>query len=247
MVIDTKEKALDCAIRDFETKDPSQYGFIVFLKKSKPYENYMSNKAWTDFRIKMANHHCRQFEDGDGGELIGKKGRYGYCPPKMACFGSSSRFIYQYSKTIEGFCFEKQLPTRIGHIANLDGYLPQKDMDIFVEAKCREIYSSHKTIKIKKVYQVVYDFIKESHPYFTYEAKDIEDDNENFKCTFKYANKVIEHFDIKQLICHFLGITANVLENRQYKPIKFIYLIFNPEQVKEKIDPKYRDTILSTY
>ena len=40
--------------------------------------------------------------------------------------------------------------------------------------------------------------------------------------------KYISHFDVKQLICHFLGICADILENHANANVRFIYLIFNP-------------------
>ena len=135
--IDSKEKALDYAIRDLEINgDISKYGYVV---DDRHREHYMSNKTWKSFLEKMAKLHRAQFNDGDGGELEEKKERYGIYPRKMASYGSSSRMIYNYSYTIAGFEFEKQLPTRVGHTANLDGYLFTDDKDIYIEAKCREI------------------------------------------------------------------------------------------------------------
>ena len=242
--IDSKEKALDCAIRDFEIKgDTSKCGYKIEDKA--PYENYMSNKTWTSFLNEMPKLYRRQYEDGDGGELEEKKGRYGLYPPKMASYGSSSRLIYQCSRNIKGFSFEKQLPTRVGHIANIDGYKPKNDQDVYVEAKCREIYANHTDIEINEVYKKVFDFIHKKHPCFEFEPSSCKKEH-YFHCTFKYNEQIIVHFDIKQLICHFLGIAANILENKQTKGIRFVYFIYNPDKVKENIE-KYRKEILSIY
>ena len=78
--------------------------------------------------------------------------------------------------------------------------------------------------------------------------------NKNRKYTFKYNEQELVHFDIKQLICHFLGITADLLENQKSGvSIHFVYLIFNPktetlfteeiERYKEKIFKQYDETI----
>lgn len=83
----------------------------------------------------------KKVKDADGCELEEKNSRYGLTPPQMTSFGSSSRLIYECSKDIPNFSFEKLLPTRVGHTANLDGCIATKESDIFVEAKCREIYS----------------------------------------------------------------------------------------------------------
>ena len=230
--INSLEKALDYAIRDFELKDRDisiECGYKI-EKEKKTYWNYLSNDAWEEFKGKMKKAHLCQFEDADGGEMKEKKGRWGIYPPKMASFGSSSRFLYSVSKDIEGFQFEKLLPTRVGHSANLDGYIMRGDVDVFVEAKCREIYSSHIKVEVSKVYQEVYDKLAaEKDLLFSYEEI-CSKDKEHFDCTFKVNGKVIVHFDIKQLICHFLAISANILENvNANKNIKFVYLIFNPE------------------
>ena len=250
--IDSREKALDYAIRDYELKDKDKFaksGYTI-KKEKKTYWNYLSNDAWEEFKGKMKKAHLCQFEDADGGEMKEKKGRYGINPPKMASFGSSSRFLYNISKDIEGFQFEKLLPTRVGHSANLDGYIMRDDVDIFVEAKCKEIYSSHKTIKVSNVYEGIYKELHELYPKFSFKNNgQPKEDNEHFNCTFKFNGKEIIHFDIKQLICHFLAISANILENENAnKNIKFIYLIFNPNEVIEQVEKEsYKKQIIEIY
>ena len=250
--IDSREKALDYAIRDYELKDKDKFaksGYTI-KKEKKTYWNYLSNDAWEEFKGKMKKAHLCQFEDADGGEMKEKKGRYGINPPKMASFGSSSRFLYNISKDIEGFQFEKLLPTRVGHSANLDGYIMRDDVDIFVEAKCKEIYSSHKTIKVSNVYEGIYKELHELYPKFSFKNNgQPKEDNEHVNCTFKFNGKEIIHFDIKQLICHFLAISENILENENAnKNIKFIYLIFNPNEVIEQVEKEsYKKQIIEIY
>ena len=238
------QEALDFAIRDSEIKnDKTKFGYVI---NGKPYNNYLSKDAWKSFLKQMSVLHEAQYRDGNGGELEEKKGRYGLYPPKMASFGSSSRMIYEASKNIKGFVFEKQLPTRVGHIANLDGFL-SKGCKKYVEAKCREIYDSHKTVKISNVYTKVYDFISENYEPFSYENNYAYKDEDYFNCTFKYKGEKIEHFDIKQLICHFLGIAADILENDNYMPVNFIYFIYNPEHIKDYIAEGFRHAIIDSY
>lgn len=254
--IDSPAMALDYGIRDYELKDKDksvESGYII-EKEKKTYWNYLSNDAWGEFIKNMKPIHQLQFEDADGGEMKEKKGRWGIYPPKMASFGSSSRFLYNVSKDIEGFQFEKLLPTRVGHSANLDGYLMRSDVDVFVEAKCKEIYSSHKIVEISNVYKEIYQELKKKYTKFSYEAKSSKD-KDHFNCTFILDEKPIVHFDIKQLICHFLGISANILENQKANTnIRFVYILFNPnhntsfnnEQTlsyKEKIKSIYNETI----
>lgn len=244
-------KALDYAKRNYEKENYKiGCGYVVSGKEPKTYWNYLSKESWSAFLAEMSKLHQAQYKDGDGSELEEKKGRYGMNPPKMASFGSSSRFIYLQSKDIKDFSFEKQFPTRVGRTANLDGYLEKGTSIYCVEAKCREIYSSHKNIKISTIYEDVFKRI----PGLSYDPVDIENDSEHRKYTFKYNEQELVHFDIKQLICHFLGITADLIEHqKQDVSIRFIYLIFNPntetsftgeiERFKPKITKLYDDTI----
>lgn len=209
------EKALDYAIRDYECRKKTvKYGYEL-VRESKTYWNYMSNDAWNEFIRKMSKLHQAQYKDADGGELNEKNGRYGWVPPKMASFGSSSRFIYNKSKDIEGFEFEKQLPTRVGHRpANIDGYIQRDNVCVYVEAKCREIYASHKAIEVSNVYLDVYDKLKDKYSKFNYKNEGQKDER-HFMCSFSYDDKPLVHFDIKQLICHFLGISSYLLEKQR--------------------------------
>lgn len=253
--IDSPDKALDYAIRDYECKKfPVESGYNI---ENNIYFNYLSKNSWKEFKDSMKKVHRGQFEDADGGELKEKKSRWGICPPKMASFGSSSRFLYNISKDIVGFQFEKLLPTRVGGTANLDGYIMRGDVDVFVEAKCKEIYSSHKPIKVSDIYKEIYDKLKTDNG-FSYDnngrpIKDGKTDDKHFKCTFKFDGKEIVHFDIKQLICHFLAISANILEDEKAnKNVKFVYLIFNPKDAdaacfeNEKVS-SYKERIFKIY
>lgn len=106
------QTALDCAIREDEGKSG---GYKV--KNGTIYCNYMSKTEWDDYLGEMDETHKKQYKDGGGGELY--PGKY---PPKMASFGSSSRFIYELSKSISGFKFEEKLDTKVGGVANIDGF-----------------------------------------------------------------------------------------------------------------------------
>ena len=248
--IDSPEKALDYAIRDCECKEKSiECGYKI--ADSEPYWNYLSNDAWEEFLKSMSPLHRAQYNDADGGELKEKKGRWGICPPKMASFGSSSRFLYNLSKDIEGFQFEKLMPTRVGGSANLDGYIMRGDVDVFIEAKCREIYSSHKTIEVSNVYKEIFEKLKAKYSKLSFNWSAKDDDDKHFKCTFNFNDKEIVHFDIKQLICHFLAISANIIENENVNTdIKFVYLIFNPQKdtcFDNKKVSAYQERILKIY
>ncbi|MBR5282777.1 MAG: hypothetical protein IKU22_08385 [Alistipes sp.] len=241
--IDRKDLALDFAIRDAKIlSGTTEYGYKI--EERVPYYNYMSKNTWEKFLQDMSPLHQAQFRDADGGELDEYKKRGKTVPPKMASYGSSSRFLYGLSERIPGFHFEKLLPTRVGGTANLDGYLIRNNQDIFIEAKCREIYSANKN-KISSVYFKLYKYIAGK----TRTTRKFEyDEKLNI---FTIDGKVVKHCDIKQLICHFLAICANILENGANRNVKFIYLIFNPNKNTdftkcEKVK-KYKEEILKDY
>lgn len=236
---------LDYAIRD---KDGKCYGEGYLVAKSKSvYDRYMSNEGWERYLAEMSEDHRIQYEKGDGGELNEKRGRWGTYPPKMACYGSSSRIIYTLLRGVANIEFEKKFATLVGHTANLDAYLQTGYTDIFLEAKCREIYASHTKIDIGNVYKPVYEYIKQCNKKFGYSDEPSKANNK-FKCSFYYDGKPIIRFDIKQLISHFLGIAAGVLEGVIKDNIRFVYFIYNPNELGNKtLDRVYTDTIKERY
>ena len=74
--------------------------------------------------------------------------------------------------------------------------------------------------------------------------------DKKMKVKFKVNNEVIEHFDIKQMICHLLGVATAFFKGEfDIKNIEFIYLLFNPklieiedEKAKSKIHKIYTRT-----
>ena len=236
------QHTFDRAIRDMEGK---LYGVGYKVKETEePYDRYMSNEGWERYLAEMSEDHRNQYKDGDGGEL--KEGRY---PPKMACYGSSSRIIYTCLREVSGIKFEHQLPTRVGsRPANLDAYLYTDRRDIFVEAKCREIYAKHSKVGASIGYNDVYKHISEYHNSFSFGADIISDnqgvkDKNNYNYRFFYNNEPIIRFDIKQLISHFLGIAAGVLEGVIKDNIRFVYFIYNPNELdNEALEEVYDNT-----
>lgn len=232
------QTALDCAIKKHDKK---RGGYEI---NGTIYFNYMSNEDWDEYLNNMDIRHKSQFGLGAGGEL--KEGQF---PPKMASFGSSSRLIYKLSKNIPNFIFEEKLDTRVGGTAHLDGFLRRGNHYIYVEAKRREIYgSSHENEVIKIVYDDVYQRIKEFEPDFDYESKECNSKNseDSMKYTFKLKGEPVKYFDLKQLICHFLGISYDIAKHPvSDAKITFLYLLYNPDDVE--IEPKYREKVKNRY
>lgn len=244
-------KILDEAIRLHETANSSGLtaGYVV---GDKTYHNYMSNSSWAEFCKHMEINHSsayNNYKNGDGKELDERKAGGNIYPPKMASFGSSSRFIYSLVKDDSDFKFEEQLPTTVGGVANLDGFKKTETGYVFVEAKCREPYSTKNKIFGQK-YKELYDFINKSDLSHISVDMDMTKGKEHeMEVVFKYDQKEITHFDIKQMISHLLGVGTAFL-NGKYEngDIHFIYLLFNPTKIlienqnaKRQIEDIYND------
>lgn len=237
-------KSLDYAIMLQETADNHiiRPGYQI---QGRTYENYLSNESWAVFKADMKKQNPIAYEmyaKGGGKELEERKsGKYTY-PPKMASFGSSSRMIYNAMKDTPGFLFEKKLSTTIGGIANLDGFMETNQKCVFVEAKCREPYtdkSKEIDIKYKALYQTLTSL----------NCAIQSVDGNKMQVLFSVDGMVIHHFDIKQMICHLLGVATAYLKGTYHKEIDFVYLLYNPtllyiknEDHKETILRIYRDT-----
>ena len=223
-------KKLDLAIKALET-NTIDAGYVV---DGRTYNTYMARDKWDAFKTSMLPSALEEFGDGSGGELVEKNGR----PPKMACYGSSSRMIYMLSRNKNGFHYEKKLPTTIGGIANLDGFFEDDSRYIFVEAKCHEPYST-KSNSVSKSYERLYCFVNE------HMAGNIEIAMKTSKCgryldvEYFSDGEKIEHFDIKQMICHLLGIATGLLKKDfVQKQIDFIYLLYDPTELNITTDIK---------
>ena len=237
-------KEFDEAIAKQESEKNS-VGRGYKIGEKKPYDAYMDNESWLRFIKQMRPEHYNQYNSGSGKELESKDGK----PPKMASFASSSQMICRLSRNVKGFVFEEQLPTTVGGLANLDGYLPLSEKLIFVEAKCREPYghSGEQTISTK--YEELYRYLanQENFP-FKCEIKKEADEAKNMQVAFAWEDQKVEHFDIKQMICHLLGIATKLLKYPEDRKIQFLYLLYNPTDLsmpqiaKEEILHIYSDT-----
>ena len=222
------QKALDHAImlQETESQPNTQAGYCI---GDRVYTNYLSNACWETFKLRMQNDNPVAYEmytHGGGKELEERKsGRYTY-PPKMASFGSSSRMIYNLMKATPRFLFEKKLPTTIGGTANLDGFIETEQKCIFVEAKCREPYAETQNAIADK-YRSLYEAITNSaNNNLTCDIGDMAAGK--MQVRFLCDETHIQNFDIKQMICHLLGIATAYLQGKYEKPIDFIYLLYNP-------------------
>ncbi len=236
-------KLLDLSIKQAETNGSKTDKCYVLNNRA--YDNYMDNASWQAFINEMKTRYYpiyENYKNGSGDELgIKKVGQY---PPKMASYGSSSRMIYLLSRDIPNFCFEKKLYTTIGGIANMDGYLNKNGTDYYIEAKCREPYYSHQFI-IDRKYEQLYRYLDKLDGLDFNCIIDIIDDKQMNVC-FSTSQRVIEHFDIKQMICHLLGIATDKIESLTEDKIQFLYLLYNPTAINI-VDVPQKKKLLALY
>jgi len=230
-------KELDLAIKLSEIQTTAG-GYTV---GGRTYDTYMTNAAWKDFKNGMLPSALWEFGTGGGGELLEKNNR----PPKMACYGSSSRMLYRLSCHKEGFGYEKKLVTTVGGTANLDGFFEEDYRYVFVEAKCHEPYAV-KNHSVSKSYEKLYRFIN------AHMAGSVEIAMQPSACgryldVDYYADgEKLERFDMKQMICHLLGIATGVLRgDLEAKQIDFWYLLFDPTELE--LAPKTKETVDAIY
>lgn len=225
-----KSNLTDCMPR--VSKD--NFGYEINERK---YDNYYTFNSFEAFKADMKEgypQHFKKYDDGKGGEFDKKMGRYGLMPPKMASVASSSRFCYLALRDVAGIEFEKECKIKgiTGTAPQLDGYIEQDFCNIFLEVKCHEIFDSHKLI-MKNKYLTHF---KKNNIFLDIASNAIEGEEE-FTAPLSLFGIDMEssHFDVKQFICHLLGIAENTGE----KPAKLVYLFFIPdvedEQTKKEI------------
>ena len=225
---------LDLAIKSNEIGTTEGFYTVPYKDGTINKPTYMTNEDWNAFLSAMPEAARKEYGEGDGDELKEKDGR----PPKMASYGSSSRMIYNLSKEKEGFRFEKKLPTTVGGTANLDGFYEDDNRYIFVEAKCHEPYTT-KNVTVSKAYEKLYNYINEQM------LGNLHIDMQTSKCG-RYLNveyfadgEKLEHFDMKQMICHLLAIATGTLKGTlQRKQVDFIYLLYDPTELDIAPDAK---------
>lgn len=236
-------KTLDLSIKKSETGNTKADQYYEI--NGNRYSNYIDNDSWKHFVEEMRTSYPQayiEYGKGSGDELgIKKVGKY---PPKMASYGSSSRMIYLLSREIPNFCFEKKLPTSVGGTANMDGYVYSSNTHFYIEAKCREPYSYAKKT-IDRAYENLYRYISESKQTdFSCVIKPI--DNKKMDVRFISKGVEIRRFDIKQMLCHLLGIATEKLTNLSDENTVLLYLLYNPNKI-EIVDPRYKEQLLAIY
>ena len=188
------------------------YGSEKFGYKigDKIYENYYNELAFHEFEEEMKSpkydRHHEAYENGKGSELKKQKGRYGEVPPKMASVASSSRFCYLALRDgIDALGLKGTVQFEKGcRIKGIEGIAPQLDAyilegNIYIEAKCHEIFDPHKVNLKAKYWELIYGETNQ----FGFEAKGNKTQEDfNIPLSCFGILKTNTRFDIKQFLCH---------------------------------------------
>ena len=212
------------------------------VEQKEPYYSYMTGSLFDELIAEMKNSFPDAYEQyalGNGDELISrtyknkKTGVIDIIPPKMASYGSSSLMTYLKFRHVRGFKFEYKLDTTFNksYPACLDGYREREDEYVFIESKCHEIYGgSHYPFEVSKSYYRLYKDYLSSVLDMNIEIGE----GSKIKVKIKSKEAEIKYLDIKQIICHLLGI-GKFLENKKpRKKVTLIYFLFSPKE--QKID-----------
>ena len=224
----------------------NNFGYML----SKKYENYFSQEAFAAFieEMKSDRYHSAfcSYSTGKGSELREQTGRYGITPPKMASVASSSRFCYLALRDgatglggsgIVAFEHECRIQGIDGTAPQLDAFIPNENM--YVEAKCHEIFDAHRIVMKNKYWDKLFGIDNAFHlpnsPKVQAEAFEIGLE------TFRIS-KSGTMFDIKQFLCHLMGIAS---QKEEEKPAKLVYLFFKPKldssEEKNEIDKVFSE------
>lgn len=198
------------------------------------YETYITNAEWARFLESMPPKAKQEFAKG-GFETEEKDGR----PPKMACYGSSSRMLYELAHKVEGMTFEKRLSTSFGGPgAFLDGFRASADGYLFIEAKCHEPYHTpygeRNPSATSPAYCKLYEYIeRETEGALACHVVSRDDKTRKAKVYFESCGQTVEYFDMKQMICHLLGVATGLARGTldENLGLDFRYLVYDPTEL----------------
>lgn len=206
------------------------FGYML----AKKYDNYFSQEAFAAFVEEMKSDPYHRFfisyDAGKGSELKEQTGRYGKTPPKMASVASSSRFCYLAlrdgadglggSGDVE-FEHECRIRGIDGTAPQLDAFIPEEN--IFVEVKCHEIFDAHRVVMKSKYWDLLFGVDNAFGLPYIPKVQD-----EKFEIGLETFNlsKSSTMFDIKQFLCHLMGIAS---QKETDTPAKLVYLFFKPK------------------
>lgn len=176
---------------------------------------------------------------------------------KICSVASSARLCFMYFQANPDITFEEELKTGLGGFPpTLDAYDVKKN--VYYECKCHEFFKNY-DVKEKKLKPTYRDLIKEHFGF-----KEIIEENERLE--IKLTDLEINDprtiyqlkFDLKQMLCHLLGIVKNHAQGEA----TLQYIFFTPseslrdtnqeiegvyEELKEDIEMIWNSTFVKNF
>lgn len=209
--------------------EDNSFGYTL----SKKYENYFSQEAFAAFIDEMKSERYHRsfcsYDAGKGSELKEQTGRYGKTPPKMASVASSSRFCYLALRDgadglggsgVVEFEHECRIKGIAGTAPQLDAFIPNEN--IYVEVKCHEIFDAHHIVMKVKYWEQLFGL---NNAFDLPNIPKVQDETFEIGLETFNVSKPSTMFDIKQFLCHLMGIAS---KKEADKPAKLVYLFFKP-------------------
>lgn len=220
------------------------FGYTV-SKTGKTYSDYYNNLVFARFIEEMNSDRYRDafraYNAGKGSELNENRGRYGKMPPKTASVASSSRFCYlalrDGARALGGsgqvkFEYACAIPGMSGIPPQLDAYISVDNT--YIEVKCHEIFDSHRIVLKEKYWDYIYGVDNK----FGFPVLERLSGSEfEIPLAAFGIKKFRSMFDIKQFLCHLLGIAAQKNDSAT-----LVYLFFKPKA--EQPDDKQEIDVL---
>ena len=246
-----RKQEFDMKIKELLNLDNDCFGYNI---DGENYESYFNKNVWNEFYLEMQNKYplfFKMYNNGSGGELEPKKQNGKLLPPKMASVASSSRFAYlsfrndAYSiiKNLLGdieeggvFRFEDRLSVKgVSASANLDASYVTTHHAIYFEVKCHELFDSHYIDLSKSYFKNGVLYGDQINSLQLNCIQTINSSKEGYyriaKSEFGIEDNGKLYLDVKQFICHLLGI-ANTKQDKK----ELIYLYFKPASLKSEFD-----------
>ena len=254
------------------SEDEKENGFGRWLESKKNgkkrYDRYLSEKVTMLFNTELFDTEIYDaYVNAQGNE---------FSTGKFYSVASSSRFVVSSfsecdehgkikpitkigDKKIECLDFEHPCPvvfkdTKISE-PQLDATFKIDSDQYFIEAKCHEIFDSHKSLYLKEIYKeplgelILNNMTNEHIKPCSLESGKIDKDTYIGKCEKGKAFELLTsedfgvgrnstHFDFKQFLCHLMGIISFHKTNAEV-PIKFYYLFYGYDNNNKTTDKNF--------
>ncbi|MCI2068569.1 MAG: hypothetical protein LKJ88_03225 [Bacilli bacterium] len=256
------KKTFDQQIKNQAEKDLQDFGYSL---NGKLYTLYFTKEVFNSYKeelkkIPLNGKHqnaYEAYEDGEGGELTEKYDSKYKCllPPKMASVASSSRFIVEAILKAERSSLSKlfglkadyrlqaeyPLPFQRGGISpQLDAYLTDGSKEIFIEAKCHEIFTSY-SLNFRLSYARHFEeYVKD----FKRPPLNKEGEFQLPKTLLGFKEEEKIRFDAKQAIAHLLGV-----RKREGKDSTLLFLFYKPceDEIYKTLESQIHSFITSSF